>query len=77
MFQVIIENTLIYFNTTVRILLLLYFSNRVTMHCNEASFQELLECFDNNLSNDIENNAWKLEHNVEKFSAKIYLMKSF
>ena len=32
------------------------------MHCNEVSFQELLDCFDNN----IENNACSLEHNAEK-----------
>ena len=31
------------------------------MLCNEVSFSEFLDCFDN----DLENNAWKLEHNVE------------
>ena len=30
--------------------------------CNKVSFQELLNYFDN----DLENNAWNLEHNVEK-----------
>ena len=32
------------------------------MHCNKVSFQELLDCFDN----DFENNADNLEHNAEK-----------
>ena len=32
------------------------------MHCNKVSFQELLDCFDN----DLGNNADNLEHNAEK-----------
>ena len=32
------------------------------MHYNKVSFQELLDCFDN----DLENNADNLEHNAEK-----------
>ena len=32
------------------------------MSCNKVSFQELLDCFDN----DLENNVWMLEHNAEK-----------
>ena len=36
------------------------------MHCNKVSFQELLDCFDNNLGNNLENNADNLEHNAEK-----------
>ena len=33
------------------------------MYCNKVSFQELLDCFDNDLWNNLENN---LEHNEEK-----------
>ena len=33
------------------------------MYCNK-SFQELLDCFDNDLENNFENNAWNLEHNA-------------
>ena len=36
------------------------------MHCNKVSFQELLDCFDNDLWNNLENNADNLEHNAEK-----------
>ena len=36
------------------------------MHCNKVSFQELLDCFDNDLGNNLENNADNLEHNAEK-----------
>ena len=36
------------------------------MHCNIVSFQELLDCFDNDLGNNLENNADNLEHNAEK-----------
>ena len=36
------------------------------MYCNKVSFQELLDCFDNDLENKFENNAWNLEHNAEK-----------
>ena len=32
----------------------------------QKSFQELLECYDNDLENNIKNNAWNLEHNAEK-----------
>ena len=27
------------------------------MHCNKVSFQELLDCFDNDFENNLENNA--------------------
>ena len=36
------------------------------MHRNKVSFQELLDCFDNDLGNNLENNADNLEHNAEK-----------
>ena len=36
------------------------------MLCNKVSFWELLDCFDNDLENDFEKNAWRLEHNVEE-----------
>ena len=36
------------------------------MYCNEVSFQELLDCSDNDLENTFENNAWKMEHNAEQ-----------
>ena len=36
------------------------------MHCNKVSYQELLDCFDNNLWNNLENNVDNLEHNAEK-----------
>ena len=36
------------------------------MHCNKVSFQELLDCFDNDLGNNLENNADNLEHSAEK-----------
>ena len=36
------------------------------MHCNKVSFQELLDCFDNDLENNLENNADNLEHIAEK-----------
>ena len=32
------------------------------MNCNKVSFQELLDCFDNDLKNNLENNADNLEH---------------
>ena len=32
------------------------------MYCNKVSFQELLDCFDNDLGNNLENNADNLEH---------------
>ena len=32
------------------------------MHCNKVSFQELLDCFDNNLGDNLD-----LEHNDRKF----------
>ena len=35
------------------------------MHCSGLSIQELLDCFDDDLENDLENNAWDLEHNTE------------
>ena len=31
------------------------------MHCNQVSFQALLDCFDN----DLDSNAWNLDHNAE------------
>ena len=37
------------------------------MQCNKVSFQELMDCFDNDLENNLENNAWNLEHIAEKF----------
>ena len=37
------------------------------MNCNNLSFQELLNCFDNNFENNFENNAADhLEHNADK-----------
>ena len=36
------------------------------MLCNKVSFCELLDCFDNDLGNNFENIAWKLEHNAWK-----------
>ena len=36
------------------------------MYCNKVSFQELLDCFDNDLGNNLEYNADNLEHNAEK-----------
>ena len=36
------------------------------MLCNKVSFGEILDWFDNDLENSIENNAWKLEHNAEQ-----------
>ena len=50
-----------YFNRMVSKLLKLwfslYYSNRVVMHCNKVSLQVLLDCFGNDLENNIENNA--------------------
>ena len=40
------------------------------MHCNELSFQESLDCFDSDLENNYENNAWNLEHNVIKLATR-------
>ena len=37
------------------------------MHYNKVSFQELLDCFDNDLGNNRENNADNLEHNAENY----------
>ena len=34
------------------------------MQCNKASIKGLLDCFDKDLENNIENTAWNLEHNV-------------
>ena len=42
------------------------YSNIVLMHCNKASLKGLLDCFDNDLENNIENTAWNLEHNLRK-----------
>ena len=36
------------------------------MHCNKASIKGLLDCFDNDLENNIENTTWNLENNVRK-----------
>ena len=38
------------------------------MYCNNiiVSFQELLDDFNNNLVNYLENNVWHLEHNYKK-----------
>ena len=36
------------------------------MHCIKARFQELMDCFDNNLGNNLENNICNLEHYAEK-----------
>ena len=41
------------------------------MHCNKVSFQELLDCFDNDLGNNFENNADNLEHNAEKLQENL------
>ena len=41
------------------------------MHCNKVSFQELLDCFDNDLGNNLENNADNLEHNTENSQRSI------
>ena len=42
------------------------------MHCNKVSFQELLDCFDNDLGNNLENNADNnLEHNTENSQRNI------
>ena len=35
------------------------------MHCDELSFQELLDCLANDFNYDTENNAWNMEHNTE------------
>ena len=46
--------TLYYSNRVVsKPLFTLYYSNRVVMHCNKVSFQELLDCFDNDLGNNL------------------------
>ena len=39
------------------------------MHCNKVSFQELLDCFDNDLGNNLENNAHNfiMQKNYRKF----------
>ena len=42
----------------------LYYSNRIVLHYNKVSFQELLHCFDNDFENNLENNADNLEHNA-------------
>ena len=34
------------------------------MHCNKLSFQKLLDCFDNDLENNLKNNTWNLKHNA-------------
>ena len=39
--------------------------NRIVMLCNKVA--NFLDCFDNDLENNYENNAWKLEHNTEEF----------
>ena len=36
------------------------------MHCNKVSLQALLDCFDNDLDNNTEYNAYILEHNIGK-----------
>ena len=65
--QKVIESLLMYFNKTVSTLLNYWdYSNRIVMLCNKVSFWELLDCFDNDLGNSFENNAWTLEHNVEE-----------
>ena len=54
-----IENRLIYFNRAISInhyierLHIIYYFNRVIMHCNKARFQELMDCFNNYLENNL------------------------
>ena len=65
----IFKHMLIYFNRTVSTLswwVALYYSNRVANYCNKVLFQELLDCFGNDLENNFENNAWNFEHNTEQ-----------
>ena len=46
------------------------------MHCDELSFQELLDCLANGFNYDTENNTWNVEHNTEtmqRVTTTIYL----
>ena len=36
------------------------------MYCNKALFQESPDCFDNDIVNNLEINAWSLEYNAKK-----------
>ena len=48
------------------LMVVLYHSNRVVIHCNKVSIHKLLDSFDNDLENKFENNAWNLEHKAGK-----------
>ena len=68
-----IENRFIYFNRTVSNILNLWvcyitLTEQSCISMKYISLQALLAmaCFDNDLYNNLENNAWDLEHNVEK-----------
>ena len=41
---------------------MVYYSNRIVIHCKTVLFQGLLDGFDNNLEKSY--NAWNLEHNA-------------
>ena len=36
------------------------------MNCNNISFQELFDCFEDDFENNLEVKAWDLEHDPEK-----------
>ena len=38
------------------------------MFCNKALFQESLDCFDNDIVNNLENNACSLEYNAKQIT---------
>ena len=60
MLGVVYKNTLIY---------VAYFGNNTPIDLaieQSAWLQELMDCYDNDLGNSFENNAWNLEHDVEK-----------
>ena len=71
------SNGLIYFNRAVSKLLnqqfTLYYYNGVVIHRNEVLFQELLDCFTNDLENKHEiRRIWKITGNSEYNTAKNY-----
>ena len=58
-------------STVVNLWVTLYYSNKAVMHCNKVSIQKLLDCFDNDLENNIEKNAGDLsimQKNYKNFS---------
>ena len=46
------------------------------MHCTKVLFIELLDLFNNDFENNLENNAWNFEHETLEILNRIAIAKS-